>query len=279
MPRVLVVGVGYVGKRVLASNRAESCIGLSRSPIDAPQPVEVFDLDASEPIPIPLETPYSTLYTVPPSTGPDGDERLQRFVGKLEFPPTCFVYISSTGVYGDCDGALVDESSPALPATDRARRRLAAEQILRSWSGANGVRLCILRVPGIYGPGRLGIERVQERRAVIRESDSNPGNRIHVDDLVSCCLAAMDNEKADGLFNVGDGDFRSSTWFAQEVARQTGLPALPEISRDEAARVFTPRRMSFLSESRRIDTRRMREVLGVTPRYTNAADGIRASLD
>ena len=278
MRRTLVIGVGYVGGRVLASSAEGSCIGLSRSPVDEPQPVEVFDLDGSGPIPLEFGAEYSILYTVPPFAGSDSDERLQRFVGRLEPSPACFVYISSTGVYGDSDGALVNEGSIARPTTDRARRRLAAEQILQSWSESHSVRLCILRVPGIYGPDRLGIERVQERRPVIRESDSHPGNRIHVDDLVSCCLAALDNENAAGLFNVGDGDFRSSTWFAQEVARQAGLPALPEISRNEAARVFPARRMSFLSESRRIDARRMREVLGITPRYADAADGIRASL-
>ena len=89
----------------------------------------------------------------------------------------------------------------------------------------------------------------------------------------------MTNSEVEGVFNVGDGDERSSTWFAGEVARQTGLPVPPEVSRQQAEATFSERRLSFLRESRRVDTSRMRSILGVTPRYANPEDGIRASLD
>ena len=88
-------------------------------------------------------------------------------------------------------GALVDETRPVDPQSGRARLRVAAEQALASWCGVHGVDLVILRVPGIYGPGRLGVERIRAGAADIRESEANPGNRIHVDDLVRCCEAAM----------------------------------------------------------------------------------------
>lgn len=275
---LLVVGTGYVGLRCLSQNPERTSIGLSRSPVSAAQPIHVYDLDAADSLPITLPNRYRVLYTVPPPATSDQDDRLQRLLDALRPAPDCFVYISTTGVYGDCGGALVDEQREPNPTTARARRRVAAERQLLDWSQTPGIRLCTLRAPGIYGPGRLGIERIRAGLPVIRESEAGPGNRIHVDDLVTCCQAAVSSEAASGVFNVGDGDNRSSTWFAQEVARQCGLPLLPEISRKEAARQFSPQRMSFLGESRRIDTRKMREVLGVIPRYGNAADGIRASL-
>ncbi len=275
---LLVVGTGYVGLRCLSQNPERTSIGLSRSPVSAAQPIHVYDLDAADSLPITLPDRYRVLYTVPPPATSDQDDRLQRLLDALRPAPDCFVYISTTGVYGDCGGALVDEQREPNPTTARARRRVAAERQLLEWSQTPGIRLCTLRAPGIYGPGRLGIERIRAGLPVIRESEAGPGNRIHVDDLVTCCQAAVSSEAASGVFNVGDGDNRSSTWFAQEVARQCGLPLPPEISRKEAARQFSPQRMSFLGESRRIDTRKMREVLGVIPRYGNAADGIRASL-
>ena len=110
---------------------------------------------------------------------------------------------------------------------------------------------------------------------MLSEADANPGNRIHVADLVSCCCAALDAPA--GIYNVGDGDHRSSTWFASEAASQLGFPEPQQVSREELAHSISPLRLSFLSESRQVDTRKMREVLGVIPTYTNAEDGIRAS--
>ena len=253
-------------------------IGLSRSADATLETLEIYDLDNGGPLPLRLPERYRVLYTVPPSRTADTDVRLERLLAQLEPAPVAFVYVSTTGVYGDRGGAAVDENAEPAPATQRSQRRVAAETLLEAWCGERGVRLVILRVPGIYGPGRLGIERVRAGMPVIREADANPGNRIHIDDLVSCCRAALERESAAGVFNVGDGDTRSSTWFVKEVARQCQLAEPPEISRDEAARVFSSQRLSFLSEARRIDTRRMREVLGVEPRFASAEDGIRASL-
>ena len=222
---------------------------------------------------------YSVLYTAPPSPVHDTDLRLERLLRMLDPAPRRLVYISTTGVYGDCGGERVSEERPVNPQSGRARLRVAAERAAAAWCERHGTQLVVLRVPGIYGPGRLGVERVQAGAANIREADANPGNRIHVDDLVRCCEAAMAETAAAGIYNVGDGDHRSATWFASEVARQFGLEAPPVISREQAEREFSPMRLSFLGESRRIDTTKMRRVLGVTPRYADAADGIAASLE
>lgn len=278
-PESLVIGAGYVGRRYLDRQGAGHAIGLSRTPVDTRQAVHVLDLDGDASLPLALPERYSLLYTAPPSPQFETDVRLERLLELLEPVPRRFVYISTTGVYGDCDGAVVTEERPLDPQSGRARLRVAAERVLERWSAQHDVLLFVLRVPGIYGPGRLGTDRIRSGAANIREPEANPGNRIHVDDLVRCCEAAMTGPAPAGIYNVGDGDHRSATWFAGEVARQLGIEPPPTISREQAEREFSALRLSFLGESRRIDATKMRDVLGVVPRYDDAAAGIAASLE
>jgi len=279
---VLVTGNGYVGQRLLAALPPGGAVAASRTardPING-NPTVAVDLDDARLRPLPVAG-NAVIYTVPPAAVAGPDPRLSRLTAALADPerlPRRFIYFSTSGVYGDCGGRLVDESAPPRPATGRARRRLDAERLLQSWCEEEGVELCILRVPGIYGPGRLGLERLAQGLPVLSEADANPGNRIHVDDLVRCTLRAMSVEPVVALCNVGDGDYRSGTWFAKTVAAEAGLTAPPEIPRHEAKQSFSARRLSFLSESRRLDTQRMREELGVLPLYADAREGIRASL-
>ena len=266
----LVAGTGYTGRRVLERLPADQALGLSRSAIDTDRAFSIVDFDTLETLPVELPEDYAVLYTCPP----DGatDQRLRRFVATLPNEPLRFVYISTTGVYGDCLGAVVNEDTPVNPGSRMSKPRVDAEDFLRAWTD----RLVILRVPGIYGPGRLGVERLEAGEAWLRESEANPGNRIHVDDLVACCLAALSPETPTGVYNVGDGDYRSATWFAGEVARQAGLPPPREVSRARAAQEFSPMRLAFLASSRKVDTTKMREVLGITPRTPE--EGILQSL-
>jgi nucleoside-diphosphate-sugar epimerase len=254
----LVVGPGYTGGRVLRG--LDGAIALGRSlPGD-----QRLDLDDNAELLTPLPADYSVVYPVPPAPNQAGDDRLARFLGLLPHNPARIIYLSTTGVYGNRDGALVDEAAEPNPESRQSVRRLAAESLLQDWCDSRDTTPIILRVPGIYGPGRLGTER--------------PGNRIHVDDLASCCIAALSSEVPAGIYNVGDGDTRTTTWFMNEVARQAGLPPPPTVTRKEAERTFSPMRLSFLRESRIVDVTKMREILGVLPKYTNPADGIAASL-
>jgi nucleoside-diphosphate-sugar epimerase len=273
----LVTGTGYTGRRVLESLPAESITGLSRSALDTERPFKIFDLDSATTLPTELPSTYAVIYTIPPKGDPP-DRRLRRFLSMLTPAPVRFIYISTTGVYGDCGGSTVTESTPVNPSSERADRRVAAEVLLAEWADTNDCDVIVLRAPGIYGPGRLGIERIQARMPVLAEQSTNPGNRIHVDDLARCCVAALSCSVPAGIYNVGDNDHRSSTWFTLEVARRLGLPAPPEISREIANQEFSAQRLSFLTESRVVDTTKMREVLGVRPRYANPEDGIRVSL-
>ncbi len=265
----LVVGVGYLGRRFCDAASGE-ILGLSRPD---------FDLDADGPLPLDLPGDYRLLYTVPPARESDRDARLERLLAGLSPPPRRFVYISTTGVYGDHQGAEVDEDTPTNPSSGFSAKRVAAETALQEWAADTGCDVVILRVPGIYGPGRLGIERIREGTPILREEDAGPGNRIHVDDLVTCCIAALDDETPAGIYNVGDGDHRTSTWFSNEVARQLGLAPPPTVTMAEAEQQFSPMRLSFLRDQRTVNTTKMREVLGVTLRYPNPVDGIAASLE
>lgn len=271
----LVAGAGYTGERLLAALPAGRALGLSRRPPAGRHDLVAADLDDEAPA---LPEAATVIYTVPPPAEGEDDPRLARFLAALPGPPRRFVYFSTTGVYGDTGGERVDEDSPPQPGTARARRRLAAETRLADWCAGRDVRLAVLRVPGIYGPGRLGLERLRAGKTVLRDAEAGPGNRIQVEDLVRVALAAAQPEAPGGRFNVGDGDYRSSTWFAGEVARQAGLPAPRQITLAEARATWSPMRLSFALESRRVDVTRMREVLGVEPVYADAADGIRASL-
>ncbi len=268
----LFVGAGYTGVRVLERLPDTIALGRSRSGN------ERLDLDHDEGLRIALPDQYALVYSVPPADDQPGDPRLARFLALLPQPPARIVYLSTTGVYGNRDGERVDEASKPRPESARAERRLAAEQMLAEWCTGRDTTVVVLRVPGIYGPGRLGTDRIKAAMPVIEEKDANPGNRIHVDDLATCCIAALSPAVPDGIYNVGDGDHRSGTWFTCEVARQAGLPPPPMISFADAQKTFSPMRLSFLRESRIVETTKMRDVLAVTPKYADAADGIAASL-
>ena len=268
----LFVGAGYTGARVV--KRLPDAIALGRSRPGEQQ----LDLDSDSRLRLELPARYAVIYSVPPAPDQPGDPRLGRFLAMLPHAPERVVYLSTTGVYGNRDGDRVDESSEPRPESASAERRFAAERMLAEWCTGRQTTAVVLRVPGIYGPGRLGTDRIRAGMPVIEEKAANPGNRIHVDDLATCCLAALSPDVPDGIYNVGDGDHRSGSWFTNEVARQAGLPPPPTISLAQAQETFSPMRLSFLRESRIVDTTKMRRVLGVNPKYANAADGIAASL-
>jgi nucleoside-diphosphate-sugar epimerase len=276
----VVNGVGYTGKRVLSRLPAERASGINRSPIAdfADERLVMLDLDHADAAELRLPPRFTLLYTVPPSPDSLRDTRLERFLAMLNPLPERFVYVSTSGVYGNCAGRLVSETDAPRPVTDRARRRFAAENMLQQWCSKRECELFVLRTPAIYGPGRLGIEKIRTGKAVLSETESNPGNRIHVDDLAACCITAMTSSKSPGIYNVADGNFRSPTWFANTVAGMAGLDPPPAITRDQALATFSAARLSFLSESRKLDATKMRETLKFSPTYANAEDGIRDSL-
>ena len=221
----------------------------------------------------------AVIYLVPPPDSGTTDPRLEAFLRQLgDATPAVLVYVSTTGVYGDTGGARVDEDTPVAPATDRARRRVAAESTATAWCAGRGVRCVVLRVPGIYGPHRLPLERLERGEPALHPEDAGPGNRIHVDDLVHCIVEVMDRVDASGTYNVTDGDEASTTAYLIETATAAGLPQPSFVRRSEAAARISPGMLAFLLESRRVDNRRMREELGIKLLYPSVRAGIHASL-
>jgi nucleoside-diphosphate-sugar epimerase len=291
-PHVLIVGCGYVGRR-LARRLMDryDVTALVRTQNGATEIGEEFettplrscilDLDRVKGLAtIPERADQEAIvYLAPPQPFGESDLRLDRFLQLPTVPPKTFLYMSTTGVYGDAEGGWVDESSPVAPRTDRARRRVSAEEMTRVWCTERHVRRVVLRVPGIYGPGRLPLERLQRGEPIVREEEAGFSNRIHVDDLVSACVAALANPEARGAYNVTDGAAISASTFLKHVAEIAGLPPPPQVSMEEAQLTFSVERLSFLNESRRVSNERMRRHLGVEPRYADYREGIRASLD
>jgi nucleoside-diphosphate-sugar epimerase len=285
--RCLIAGCGYVGRRLAERMRpAWRVLALARSPGS----VAVLRADGIETIEADLDAQHrpdelqaaaggaAIAYLAPPQDSGTNDARLARFLDALgEARPTVVLYMSTTGVYGDAAGGAVDESSPIAPSNDRSRRRVAAEHLTQAWCESRGVRWVVLRVPGIYGPHRLPLERLQRGEPALEPAAAGPGNRIHVDDLVTGCVAALERP-ASGIFNVGDGDHSSTTAFLQITAESAGLPAPELVTLDEARGRVSPGMLAYLVESRRVETSRMREGLGVTPRYATVAAGVAASL-
>ena len=284
--RCLVAGCGYVGRRlarrlrsereVLALARSEdACAGLRAEGVAA----LCMDLDDAPPASLQSAADGAAIvYLVPPPESGGADPRIVRFLAALgDARPESFLYVSTTGVYGDAAGAVVTEATPVAPANDRARRRVDAERSAAAWCERSGTRCVILRVPGIYGPGRLPLERLRRGEPALRPEEAGPGNRIHVDDLVSTCIAALERQ-ASGIFNVGDGDHSSTTSYLQRTAALAGLPPPRLVSMTEARTQVSPGMLAFLVESRRVDNRRMLEELGVRLAYPDLDAGIAASL-
>ena len=160
----------------------------------------------------------------------------------------------------------------------RAIRRVAAEELLTAWCEKQAVELVVLRVPAIYGPGRLGSERLLSGTEVIVESEAPPGNRIHVDDLATACTIALTRDIDCGIYNISDGDFRSASWFALTVAKLSGISQPPQVTLKAAEQSFSEARLSFLGESRKLDNRKMLAELELRLLYADPEAGIRASL-
>ncbi len=284
---VLIVGCGYVGSRLAERLKdsydvtavvrsADSAASLERRGIRAIA-VDLDRVRLGTHVPERLEQ-AATFYFAPPPQQGESDLRLDRFLQLATVPPAAFVYISTTGVYGDTKGVLVDESTAVNPLSERARRRVSAEEMIRVWCTERRVRRVVLRVPGIYGPDRLPLDRLRAREAVVRSDEAGISNRIHVEDLVEACLAAALNPEARGVYNVTDGNACTSTDFLDRVASLANLPAPPRVSMDEAQLTFSPERLSFINESRRVSNERMLKHLGVRLRYGDMDEGIRQAL-
>lgn len=288
LKNIFIIGCGDIGRRTAAlwQARGAAVTALARSDASAQRLQQLGitpvagDLDQPASLRhLPL-TGALLYYFAPPPALDDTDARMRALVAAMTdgARPGRIVYLSTTGVYGDNHGAWVTEDTPLQPRAARSKRRVDAETVLRAFGRQQGVPVVILRVPGIYGPGRLPIEAIMTRRPVLDESESGYTNRIHAQDLARVCVIAAERGRADTVYNVSDGHPSSMTGYFNQLADALGAPRPPVVSRAEAQRVLSAGMLSYLDESRRVDNRRMREELGVELLYPTLDAGLRASL-
>jgi nucleoside-diphosphate-sugar epimerase len=286
---LLIVGCGDVGLRVVrALGGRLRVLALTSSPArhaalrEAGVVPLAGDLDAPRSLPRLAGLADGVLYLAPPPSTGREDPRLAALLAALSLRrlPRRFVYASTTGVYGDCGGALVDETRTPAPSTDRARRRLDAERRVRAWARATGVRASILRVPGIYAPDREGgrpQERVLRGTPLLRAQDDVHTNHVHADDLARACLAALWRGSPQRVVNVRDAsDMKTGDWH-DLVADLCGLPRPARIARADAGEAFSAAQWSFLNESRRLDDGRLRRELRLALRWPTVREALLAS--
>jgi nucleoside-diphosphate-sugar epimerase len=283
---VFIVGCGDVGRRLapLLMQQGLPVVALARSPLAADRLIQEGitpysgDLDPEVSLALPVTLIETLIYLAPPPSTGRADPRMARFLDALQAPPRRIVYISTSGVYGDAGGAWIDESAPLEPKTDRGQRRLHAESLLEAYATKTGTKVLVLRVPGIYGDGRLPEARIRAGLPVVDPAEAPWSNRIHADDLAQACFCAarIDTAFHFRAYNVSDDHPSTMTDYFWQVADHLGLPRPPSIPLAQARQHLTPAMMTFLEESKRLIVNRMRDELGVIIQYPTLAEGLEA---
>ncbi len=283
---LLIIGCGDVGLRV-----ARLLAPRLRILALTTQPARCAELRAAGITPLVgnLDDPASlqrlagladwVLHLAPPAASGEHDLRTTHLLQALmrRRLPRVLVYASTSGVYGDCAGAWVDETRRVAPATARALRRVDAEAQVRAFGRASGVRVALLRIPGIYALNRAGgdpRERVARGTPVLAAPDDVFTNHIHADDLARACIAALARAAPQRVFNVCDDSQLLMGDYFDLVAHLHGLPAPPRISRAQALAELPALSLSFMSESRRLRNARMKHELRLRLRYPTVAQGL-----
>jgi len=289
LKNVLITGCGDIGTRVakLWLNEGATVSGICRSnaSITSLQSNNINtligDFDNNDVPELSQDIDLIYYFIPPPMTGIT-DPRIDVFLQALavqKITPERFILISTSGVYGDHQGASVDESTPTNPKASRAKRRLDAETQLIAWSKARKVPTNILRVAGIYGPGRLPEQRIRNKVPVLHEYLAPRTNRIHADDLATICYKVALNGKKNRIYNVSDGQSGNMTEYFFTIADALGLPRPPEINWVEAEKSISPGMMSYLKESRSMDISRLQDEIEFEFQYPTLQSGLNAILN
>lgn len=288
MQKLLIVGCGDVAWRALPQLlRRFRVYALLRDPAQMPR----WRAAGAIPLPGDLDDRASltrlagladcVLHLAPPPDRGTRDTRTHKLLaalGRGKSLPQRLIYISTSGVYGDCQGAMIDETRTPNPDTARGIRRLDAERQLRAFGRRNGVAVAILRAPGIYASDRLPVARLQKGTPALQAADDVFTNHIHADDLAAACCAALQHARPNRAYNVTDDSQLQMGEYFDCVADTFGLPRPQRLSRAEAERVLPPLQLSFMRESRRLSNRRLKEELRLRLAYPRVEEGIAAAL-
>lgn len=289
MTTLLAVGMGYCARRLAAVSRSglTRIIGTSRSARGAAelpslsQPgltVEglVFDGACYDPdLGRAIRAAQVLLVSAPPDE--QGDPLLRVAAHDLEAAPDLrhVIYLTTLGIYGDQKGGWVDETTPPQGTSARLARRIAAEDQWRAFGTHKGVPVAILRLAGIYGPGRNALAQIKTGEARAIHKPGQVFNRIHVDDICTAIQAVM-RHHFDGVVNVTDDLPAPAAEPIQAAAALLGLPAPEVIAFEEAAKSMSPMALSFWSGSKRVRNQRLKAELGVDLKYPTYREGLAA---
>jgi len=286
--KILIVGSGDVARRILARlPRHYRVFAMLRDAGRAPawraagaQPV-LADLDDRASLQRLAGIADCVLHLAPPPGDGQRDQRTRNLLAALgngESLPRRLIYVSTSGIYGDCGGARIDETRRINAESPRAGRRVDAERCLRAWGRRTGVTVTILRAPGIYAADRLPVERLRKGLPALIDADDVFTNHIHADDLAAACVAALRYGRSNRAYNVvDDSDLRMAEYF-DRVAAAYRLAPPERLTRADAEQRLSPMQMSFMRESRRIGNRRLKEELKLRLTYPTVDDGIADAL-
>lgn len=269
MKQLLSVGFGDIARRVVPRLPA----GVSWRPVARSQG---RDLDRPGTLAGLGGWADAVLHCAPPPACGDSDPRTANLLAALEarILPGRIVYVSTSGVYGDCGGALADEARAPNPQSARARRRVDAERQLAIWCGSRDIALVILRAPGIYAADRLPLERLRAGTPVLRPEDDVYTNHIHAEDLAAICVRALEEDFPEGIYNAADDTrWKMGEWL-DLVAERSGLPRAPRVARAEAATRIAPGVLAFMSESRLLDNSKLKGALGTRLAFPTVLEGV-----
>ncbi len=283
-PRALIVGFGDIGERValhLQNHPLYAVSVLIRKPerevIARQYGAEIIegDLAALSTLEKIATDDFDTVFHfAPPPNHGEVDTHTANLLDALSRavkPPRQIIYISTTGVYGNSAGALVNESSPCQPQTARAVRRVSAETQLLAWCLKHSTILSILRAPGIYALNRLPIARIRAGTPAIFEAEDSYTNHIHAEDLAAACICALQQSQTSFFNIVDDSDMKMGDYF-DLVADHFRLPRPPRLARASAEALVSAPMLSFMRESRRIQNTKMKLNLQLVLRYPTVAD-------
>jgi nucleoside-diphosphate-sugar epimerase len=284
MKRVLIVGYGDIAMRIaLILTGRYRVLGLLRNAVRFAElraagvtPL-LGDLDAKISLCRLAGLAHIVLHFAPPPAIGESDTRTRNLLNILSRGtlPDTFIYISTSGVYGDCEGDRVAETRMVNAQTVRARRRVSAEHQIRSWARRTGVRVIILRVPGIYAADRLPLQRLRQGTPVIMATEDGYTNHIHADDLARAVVAALRFGRSGRLYHISDDSELKMGDYFDCVADTIGLIRPPRVSREQAQRVLPNALLAFVNESRRLVNKRMKCELKLMLLYPTILDGLR----
>ena len=279
---ISIIGCGYIGKRLAAQLQARDLsvhgyVSSDNSRADCEKrdiPCDIINLD--EALPEMDLGRHNIIYLAPPPRSGQADTRMTNFLRAIDsHTPERFVLISTTGVYGDCKGDWIDETTPLNPTADRAKRRADAERQVQAYCQQHSIPLVILRVAGIYGPGKIPEARIRSGAPIVNQQDSPFTNRIHAVDLVNICEQALLNTTITGTYNVTDGHPGTMYEYFTGVAETLGLPAPAAISLAEAQHQLSEGMLSYMAESRRIDNSKLLKDFDLVLEYPSLQDGLK----